>query len=121
MGILAPKIEGNEAEKKIAAALSKPWYQKVESWLTVVNIIALIINTVLLLKQFKPVESIPSSTGSAQETKCFSYTTYDASTKAWRWRAEHLNEYFPTKEDAVKNCVAMLGGIINANSGESQN
>ncbi|GEM_PF-1310885 len=44
MGILAPKIEGNEAEKKMAAALSMPWYRKTESWLTVVNILALLLN-----------------------------------------------------------------------------
>ena len=44
MGLLAPKIEGNEAEKKIAAALGKPWYFKTESWLTIVNILALLLN-----------------------------------------------------------------------------
>lgn len=116
MGILASKIEGNEAEKKMAAAFSKPWYGKVESWLTIVNIIALIIYTVLLLNQSKSQESTFLSAESAQETKCFSYTTYDASTKAWHWRAEHLNEYFPTKEDAIENCMAMLGGVIDTNS-----
>lgn len=121
MGILASKIEGNEAEKKIAVALGRPWYYKIESWLTVVNIIALIINTALLLNQFKPQESTPSSTGSVQETKCFSYTTYDPGIKAWRWRAEHLNEYFPTKEDAVENCMAMFGGVKNTNLDVPQN
>ncbi len=44
MGISAPKIEGNEAEKTMAAALGKPWYRKIESWLTIVNILALLLN-----------------------------------------------------------------------------
>lgn len=44
MGLLAPKIEGNEAEKKIVLALGKSWYQKVESWLTIFNILALLLN-----------------------------------------------------------------------------
>lgn len=116
MGILTPQIEGNEAQKKMAAALSKPWYKKVEAWLTVVNIIALAINTGLLLNQFNKQEPTPSSSGSTQETKCLSYTTYDSGVQAWRWRAEHLNEYFPTKEDAVENCIAMLDGFRNTNS-----
>ncbi len=50
MGLLTQKIEGNEAEKKIATALAKPWYCKVESWLTIINIIAVIVNIFLILK-----------------------------------------------------------------------
>lgn len=44
MGLLSSKIEGNEAEKTIAAALNRPWYNKTESWLTIVNIAALLLN-----------------------------------------------------------------------------
>lgn len=44
MGILAPKIDGNEAEKKIASVLNRPWYRKIESWLTILNIVALLFN-----------------------------------------------------------------------------
>ncbi len=50
MGILAPKFEGNDAEKKMAEVLSRPWYVKVESWLTIINIIAIAVNIFLLLK-----------------------------------------------------------------------
>jgi len=50
MGILEHKIEGNKAEKEIAAALKKPWYCKVESWLTIVNIIAIAVNILIMLK-----------------------------------------------------------------------
>ena len=49
MGILAPQIEGNEAEKKIATELSKPWFRKIESWLTIVNILAILVNIYLML------------------------------------------------------------------------
>lgn len=118
--LLESQTEGNEAQKKMAIAMSKPWYHKIEAWLTVLNIIVLIINTGFLFNQSKTQKSIFSSIGSVQEVKCFSYTTYDSSARAWRWRAEHLNEYFPTKEDAFENCMAMLGGVIDSNSKDSQ-
>lgn len=51
MGILKHKIRGTEAEQTIAKEISKPWYKKIESWLSIVNIIALVINTILLLKK----------------------------------------------------------------------
>lgn len=51
MSILKSKIEGTEAEKTIAKEISKPWFKKIESWLSIVNIIALIINTILLLEK----------------------------------------------------------------------
>ena len=50
MGILEHKTKGTEAEQKIAEALSKPWYRKVESWLTIVNIIAIAINIFIVVK-----------------------------------------------------------------------
>jgi hypothetical protein len=49
MGLLAPKIESAEALKTIAKESIKPWYQKVESWLILVNIIALIANMVIMI------------------------------------------------------------------------
>ena len=49
MGLMEHKIEGNKAEQTIARELSKPWYRKIESWLTVVNILALLVNIYLLL------------------------------------------------------------------------
>lgn len=50
MGTMEHKIKGSEAEQKIAEQLSKPWYKKVESWLVVVNIVALVVNIYLMLK-----------------------------------------------------------------------
>ena len=41
------KINGNEAEKTMAAALSKPWYYKMESWLVIINIFVLLANILL--------------------------------------------------------------------------
>ena len=43
------------------------------------------------------------------ERKCFYWTVYSPVLNAWRWRAEHLNEYFPTREDAVTNCLVTFG------------
>ena len=45
------KVKGTEAEQKIAAEISRPWYQKVEPWLSVVNIIFLMVNIALLFSQ----------------------------------------------------------------------
>lgn len=57
MGLMEPRINGTEADKAIASvltnALNKPWYRKVESWLTIVNIVALILNIVLAILSFK--------------------------------------------------------------------
>lgn len=75
-----------------------------------VIILGLLLLCGYLLIQTQKEKVIESVGQSAQEVKCFSWTTYDPSTKTWRWRAEHLSEYFPTKEDAVANCIAMLGG-----------
>ena len=50
MGLLKPKIKGNESEQKIVDILSKPWYKRFDSWLTVTNIVALIVNIILTLK-----------------------------------------------------------------------
>jgi len=47
------------------------------------------------------------------KNKCFYWTTFSVSSGAWRWRSESINEYFPTREDAVLNCLAMLGGGSN--------
>jgi hypothetical protein len=49
----------------------------------------------------------------SQEQKCLSWSVYNPDTRAWRWRAETLNEYFPSKEEAVMNCVAMLNVVKN--------
>ena len=42
MGIMEPRINGTKAEQEIAKAITKPWYHKVESWLTVINILVLL-------------------------------------------------------------------------------
>lgn len=47
MGILEHKIKGTEAEQTITKAITKPWYKKVESWLIIVNIVALIANIII--------------------------------------------------------------------------
>ncbi len=43
-----------------------------------------------------------------QELKCLSWSTYSPTTKSWHWRAETFEEYFPSKEDAVENCIVTL-------------
>lgn len=53
MGLLAPKIESAEALKIIAKESTKPWYKKVESWLVVINIVALIVNIVIMIATIK--------------------------------------------------------------------
>lgn len=76
----------------------------------IVAILTLIISLApFLVAEKKDKENQPL--GSVQNPKCFSYAVYSTAVGAWRWRAEHLNEYFPTREDAVANCVAMLGPI----------
>ena len=50
---MAPIIDNQQSLKTIASSLSRPWYKKTESWLTITNIIALIINvaiTIYILK-----------------------------------------------------------------------
>lgn len=47
-----------------------------------------------------------------REQKCLSWSTYSPTSKAWHWRAENSGEYFPSKEDAVLNCVATLNAVI---------
>jgi len=44
MGLLEHKINGTKAEQAIAKEITRPWYRKIESWLTVVNILALLLN-----------------------------------------------------------------------------
>lgn len=44
MGILEAKNIGTKSEQAIAKEMAKPWYLKVESWLVIVNILALIVN-----------------------------------------------------------------------------
>jgi len=116
MGLMEHKIKGNEAEQAMAKEMRRPWYEKVESWLTIINIVLLIINTLLssyIYLETHKQEQSQLTFETPQESKCFSYTTYDQNTKLWRWRAEHLNEYFPTRDDAVANCVVILGGLTN--------
>jgi hypothetical protein len=50
MGIMEHKIEGNRAEREIAEIMKRPWYRRIENWLTLANIVALIINIVLTAK-----------------------------------------------------------------------
>ena len=51
MGLLAPKIEGAEALKKIASETSKPWYKKGEYWVGISgNILGIIAMLIALLK-----------------------------------------------------------------------
>lgn len=45
--------------------------------------------------------------------KCLSWSTYSPTSKAWHWRAETFGEYFPSKEDAVLNCIATLNDVLN--------
>jgi hypothetical protein len=49
MGILEHKINGTKAEQDIAKALIKPWYKKFESWLIIMNIIAVVVNIYITL------------------------------------------------------------------------
>lgn len=52
MGLMAPIIDNQQSLKTIASSLAKPWYKKPESWLTIVNIIALIINIAITIYLF---------------------------------------------------------------------
>jgi len=47
---MEPAIKSKEALETIANVVSKPWYKKIEVWLTVFNIIALIINIAISIK-----------------------------------------------------------------------
>jgi|GEM_PF-4596999 hypothetical protein len=82
--------------------------------LTFIILSVAILTLVLSLASFFAAEKPDKESqplGSVQSPKCFSYAVYSTAVGAWRWRAEHLNEYFPTRDDAVANCVAMLGPI----------
>ena len=54
MGLMKPAIKSQQSLETIANSVSKPWYKKVDSWLIIINIIAVIINiTVIIIFQFK--------------------------------------------------------------------
>jgi len=48
---MEPAIKSKEALEAIASVASKPWYKRVDSWLVIVNIVALIVNITIMLKQ----------------------------------------------------------------------
>ena len=75
------------------------------------KIVALSILGLLLLLLFGFLYKNNKKDIKYQESKCFSWSVYNPTLKAWRWRSEDLNEYFPTREDSVSNCVVMFNGI----------
>ena len=49
---MAPIIDNQQSLKTIASAITRPWYKKPESWLTIANIIALVINISITIYLF---------------------------------------------------------------------
>ena len=49
---MAPIIDNQQSLKTIAGAFARPWYKKPESWFTIINIIALIINIAITIYLF---------------------------------------------------------------------
>ena len=37
--------------------------------------------------------------------RCPEYVSYEPELKAWHWQVPADNDYFPTREEAIKNCV----------------
>lgn len=81
-------------------------------YLVVVVIILLVLSNLYFWqkteRQNYEVNTNEETSESRMKTKCFSWTSYDQAARLWRWRPEKLNEYFPTKEEAVANCTAMF-------------
>lgn len=48
MGLMEWKIKGNDAERKIANEIAKPWYKKPEVWFSLIAAITGIISLITL-------------------------------------------------------------------------
>ena len=48
---MEPAIKSKEALETMASVASRPWYKRVDSWLVVINIVALIVNITIMLNQ----------------------------------------------------------------------
>lgn len=48
--------------------------------------------------------------------KCIAWSTYDTEVNAWRWRRSDFNEYFPTRDESVTNCIASLNSVLPINN-----
>lgn len=77
----------------------------------VLIILVIVLGYLLVFNSPKKNPSTDSSSVLNTENKCFYWSVYNPSLGAWRWRAEDLNEYFPSREDAIANCKAMLGHL----------
>lgn len=97
MGLMEPRIVGTKSEQAIAAAMTKPWYQKIESWLIVANIVALIVNTLLIFRG--------TSSPSNIRAQCFAeaeFTPQAINTADDAQRYKFIDEYY-------KSCLHRMG------------
>lgn len=119
-GLKSQKAQA-EINRRLIEALnaSKDSTEKYSKWLIGLTVALVILTGMLLINPILSVlhqEKSETGLGTSaydQEAKCFSWTTYNPKLDAWRWRAENLNEYFPSKEDAVSNCMVMFNGTAN--------
>ncbi len=44
MGIMESKIEGTKAQQTMAKEMTKPWHRRLETWLTIINLLVLATN-----------------------------------------------------------------------------
>lgn len=73
-------------------------------------IVLLTLSNIYFYKKTKAPDTLGANAYD-QEQKCLSWTTYSPTFDAWMWRAETFNQYFPTREEAVSNCIVTLNVI----------
>ncbi len=99
--------QDGSTQNKLTKEVDRPLYYKAQAWLLLLNTIVLFVNISVFLISTSQ-SNVAILDNDAQRSKCLSWMIYNPDTKAWRWRADHLNEYFPTREDGIDNCVAMF-------------
>ena len=73
MGTMEHKILGNKSEQKIAEAISRPWYKKPEGCLVAANIVALVVNSVLIISQLQSGVGLANESKIARDVDCAKY------------------------------------------------
>ena len=48
-----------------------------------------------------------------RKDQCLSWSHYDSEIKMWRWKDVDIKEYFPTRDEAVDNCLAVYKEVFD--------
>lgn len=83
-------------------------YNYLKIIITLITSIAFVISLLFNLHYFFKSQHYYQYQPESIQNKCAYWTVYNPILKAWRWRSENLNEYFPSKDLSIDNCIIML-------------